>query len=178
MNIAPPSLNAYRVTNVGLLATLRREESGELFFCTTSQFVIPDAEELDGFLEPKRYLDPRLAADERIQQAAMKFGARRFTINSLIRLRCAGKERQHLATRLDTSSEADRHFLNFPQRWANVERQKRFAHALDVFARKLSSQNREDLRQASTTLKRRQWFICPQRAALGGAWRYSTSRRP
>ena len=121
-------------------------------FCTTSQIVIPDSEELDGFLGLNRYLDPRLAADERIQQAAMKFGARRFTINSLIRLRCAGKERQHLATRLDTSSEADRHFLNFPQPWANVERQKRFAHALDVFARKLSSQNRDDLRQASTTL--------------------------
>ena len=121
-------------------------------FCTTSQFVIPEAEELDGFLEPKRYLDPRLAADKRIQQAGMKFGARRFTINSLIRLRCAGKERQHLATRLDTSSEADRHFLNFPEPWANVERQKRFAHALDISARKLSSQNREDLRQAGTTL--------------------------
>ena len=35
---------------------------------------------------------------------------------------------------------------------ADVNRQKRFAHALDVFARNLSNQNREDLKQASTTL--------------------------
>ena len=121
-------------------------------FCKTSQIVIPDAEELDGFLEPKRYLDPRLDSDERIRQAATRFGAHRFTINSLIRLRCAGKERQHLATPLDKQSEADRHFLNFPQPWVNVERQKRFAHALDVLARKLSNSHREDLKRARTTL--------------------------
>ena len=121
-------------------------------FSKTRLIVIPDAEELDGFLNPKCYLDPRLDSDERIRQAATRFGAHRFTINSLIRLRCAGKERQHLATPLDKQSEADHYFLHFPQLWVNVERQKRFAHALDVLARKLTNSHREDLRRAKTTL--------------------------
>lgn len=116
-----------------------------------SSLVIPDATELDDFLSPGRYLDPRFAADERVRQTAMEFGSRQFTINSLVRLRCAGKESGNLTTRLG-QSEANYWYRNYPNHWANVERQKRFAHALDIFARKLSSQNREDLRQASTTL--------------------------
>ena len=113
--------------------------------------VVPDAKELDDFLSPDRYLDPRFAADERIRRMAMKFGARRFTINSLVRLRCAGKESGNLTTRLD-QAEANYSYTNYPNNWVSVDRQKRFAHALDVFAQKLSSQNREDLRQSSTTL--------------------------
>ena len=120
-------------------------------FNRASGVVIPDTEELDDYLSPKRYLDPRLAQVERVQQMAMKFGARRFTINSLIRLRCAGKESGNLTTRLD-KSEANHWYTNYPDHWANVERQKRFANSLDVLTRKLSERNREDLRQASTTL--------------------------
>ena len=120
-------------------------------FSKANKIVIPASEELDDFLSPKRYLNPRLARDERIPQMAMEFGARQFTVNSLIRLRCAGKENGNLTTRLG-QSEANYWYTNYPNDWADVERQKRFAHALDVFTRKLSSQNREDLRQASTTL--------------------------
>ncbi len=120
-------------------------------FSKARGIVIPASEELHDYLSPNRYLDPRLAKDERVEQMAMKFGARRFTINSLIRLRCAGKESGNLTTRLG-QSEASYGYKNYPNAWANVERQKRFAHALDVFARQLSSQNRKDLRQASTTL--------------------------
>ena len=120
-------------------------------FNRASEIVIPDTEKLDDYLSPKRYLHPRLAQVERVQQMAMKFGARRFTINSLIRLRCAGKESGNLTTRLD-KSEANYWYTNYPDDWANVERQKRFADSLDVLTRKLSGRNREDLRQASTTL--------------------------
>ncbi len=120
-------------------------------FNKASGIVIPDAEELDNYLGPKRYLDPRLARDERVQQMAMEFGSRRFTINSLVRLRCGGKESGNLTTRLG-QPEANCWYRDYPNSWGNVKRQKRFAHALDVFARKLSNQNREDLRRASTTL--------------------------
>ena len=116
-----------------------------------SEIVIPDAEELDEFLTPGLYLSPQFAADERVRRMAMEFGVKRFTINSLIRLRCAGKESGNLTARLD-QSEASYCYTEYPNTWANVERQKRFAHALDVFSRKLSSRNREDLMQASTTL--------------------------
>ena len=116
-----------------------------------SGVVIPDAEELDEFLSPVRYLNLQFAADERVRRMAMEFGAKRFTINSLIRLRCAGTESGNLTTRLD-QSEANYMYIEYPNDWANVERQKRFAHALDVFTRKLSRQNREDLGQANTTL--------------------------
>ena len=61
-------------------------------FNKASGIVIPASEELDDYLSPKRYLDPRLAQNELVLKMAMEFGARRFTINSLIRLRCAGKE--------------------------------------------------------------------------------------
>ena len=120
-------------------------------FNQASGIVIPDAAELDNYLSQKRYLDPRLAQNEGVQRMAMEFGARRFTINSLIRLRCAGKESGNLTTRLG-QSEANYWYKNYPNNWINVERQKRLAHALDVFSRKLSRQNREDLGQASTTL--------------------------
>lgn len=157
--IPPGNCKAYRTAISKSLAgaecwPTRDVEKGRkrrTVFSRASGIVIPDAEELDDYLSQKCYLDPRLARDGRVQEMVMEFGARRFTINSLIRLRCAGKESVNLTTRL-SKLEANCWYTNYPNDWADVERQNRFAHALDVFTRKLSRRNREDLRQASTTL--------------------------
>ena len=136
--IPPENCKAYRTAISESLASeecwpTRDVEKGRkrrTVFDRASGIVIPDAEELDDYLSQKRYLDPRLARDERVQQMVMEFGARRFTINSLIRLRCAGKESGDLTTRLG-KLEANYWYTSYPNNWADVERQKRFAHALD-----------------------------------------------
>ena len=120
-------------------------------FNKANRVVIPDAEELDGFLRPERYLDPQFESNERIRQMVMRFGARRFTVNSLVRLRCAGKDIQHLATQLD-ESEARNYYGDLHNRWSDIALQQKFAHAIDVFERRLSTSNREDLKRAETTL--------------------------
>ena len=162
------SSNEYCSTLMGRLSTdecwptraVAKRRKQRTVFNKANQIVIPDAKELDDFLTPIRYLDRQFAANEDIRKMSIRFGARSFTINSLIRLRCAGKEGQHLSTRLE-KSEAGFYSGNLQSYWSNIERQKRFAQALDVFARKLSTPNREDVKRANTTLNAEEGLRAP-----------------
>ena len=103
---------------------------------------------------------------------AKEFGAKGFTLNSLVRLRCAGKNTEDIATK-PQEREANRYFTNFPKPLLSVERQIEFAGALDTLFRKLSKHNKCDLKNSETTLAadgtlgapRALWVIDPEVAS-------------
>lgn len=129
----------------------RRGRSGSPVFVKAEDIVVPDGPLLDGFLADSRYLDTRLSDNLGIQQLAKRCGARAFTVNSLVRLRCAGSDSSSLTTRL-ADDEAHHYFTNFPNPLREESLQQGFARALDAHSRKLSGDNREDLRNSPTTL--------------------------
>jgi hypothetical protein len=104
--------------------------------------------ELDVLIGDGRRLDPRLA-DSRIVEMARQAKAKDFTIASAIRLRCAGKDGAHLATKLGT--DAGLYYPSFPQALEDIELQEKFGRAFDV-QRQLTQANRSDLGEAPTTL--------------------------
>ena len=120
-------------------------------FTKAENIVIPEYKELDGFLSDNRYLDKRLLEYESIHGFTQELGARSFTLGSLVRLRCSGKDKSALGTKLG-SQEADFHYASFPQPLQNVETQERFARALDALSRRLSRYNRDDLKNSPSTL--------------------------
>src|SRR5205807_2029560 len=64
-----------------------------------SDLVIPVDPAFAGFLDSSRYLDNRLLANRATKELALRLGAKRFTLNSLARLRCAGEDSSKLATK-------------------------------------------------------------------------------
>jgi hypothetical protein len=112
--------------------------------------VVPADPALSGHLEGKHYLHPDLATDPRISELAVRCGAKWFTIDSLVRLRCAGEKLGGLETRV--GSAADYHYTNYASHAPDPEVQHRSASALTVLAKKLSPENRRDLRQTPSTL--------------------------
>ncbi len=61
-------------------------------FVTADTLAQPDKMEFDGFLEPSVYLDGDLATNDGIARLSSMCGAKRFGPDSLVRLRCAGKD--------------------------------------------------------------------------------------
>lgn len=124
---------------------------GEEHFSLAKQIVVSSDGQLDGFLANKCYLDPKLASDIEVCDLATQCGAMRFTISSLIRLRCADKEASSLATKL-SNSDANYHFTDYKAALSGVDLQKRFAAALSDLARKLEKEHKVDLRDTPSTL--------------------------
>jgi hypothetical protein len=106
---------------------------------------IPEYEEL---FSASRLLDSRLS-DRRVAEMARNAGARDFTGNSAIRLRCAGLDGSHLNTKLGT--DAILYYREFPEHLIDIDLQKKFGRAFDA-QRQLTSANRSDLKDAPTTL--------------------------
>jgi len=124
--------------------------TGEDHFAAAGELVLPAAEELTGFLTGKRYLDRALAADKAICDLVADCGAKRFTIASLVRLRCAGKDEKGLATKV--GNDANFHFTNYPAAIAGIDMQVRQASALSAYPRRLTKQNKLDLANTHSTL--------------------------
>ena len=82
---------------------------------------------------------------------AKRYGAKEFTVNSLVRLRCAGQESDSLRTSRN-EGEACYYYSEFPGLWKDLSRQQRCAAALDEHRRQLSKENRRDLAESLTTL--------------------------
>ena len=116
-----------------------------------SKIVIPECDELGGFLAKKRYLDENFARNEQIVKMAKGFGAKTFTLNSLIRLRCAGITSSSLKTKL-VEGEANYYYEKFEAKLSNIGIQKKFAIALETLSRRLKEENLEDLRNSEATL--------------------------
>ena len=107
---------------------------------------------LDGFLENRCYLHSNFfCATPVLYQLAKRYGAKEFTVNSLVRLRCAGKESNTLRS-VCKENEANYYFTEFPECWKNLFRQRRCAAALDEHRGQLSKENRCDLAESATTI--------------------------
>ena len=106
---------------------------------------------LDNFLADDQFLHRALCKSDELRNVAIRYCTKVFSLNSLIRLRCAGKSCDDLQLKLN-DSEASYFYTNFPESWRNVTKQLRCADALDDNRKKLTKQNRDDLRTSETTL--------------------------
>ena len=97
-----------------------------------------------------RVLHAQLVSSSDASRLAVVCGAKRFTLNSLIRLRCSTTDSAALQTKLDTD-EANWSYPS-PEGLANLGRQDVFASTLDAEARNLRDTHKADLRKAPTTL--------------------------
>lgn len=116
-----------------------------------SDLVVPDDVALGGFLSSERYLDPRLAAEDDVRDFCIKHGASRFSLNSLVRLRCAPVDKAVLATKI-AAGEADYHFTEYAAALSKPEVHARMGDALHKLRRHLSNPNRKDLKDTPSTL--------------------------
>ena len=117
-------------------------------FAKASDMVVAADPALEGFLQTSCYLDPALLKVERVAAMAEEAGARRFTVNSLVTLRCEAPGLK-LATVL-SAHEAHYHYADRPA--AEPGRQRATAIALTTLWRSLSKENKLDLRGTPTTL--------------------------
>ena len=114
-------------------------------FKKAADVVVPDAVALDGFLADSCYLDQRLGCVAKLREVVDKCGARRFSANSLVRLRCAGKDAKALKTQLK-EKEKEAHYRDFSERLRSLKTQCKLATALDAAEQRLSPENKADLR--------------------------------
>jgi len=151
-----PSITRYLDLLNGKLETescwpTQARKRGRVQFACVKEIVIPIDKKFDGFLLAKRYLDERLASDSEIKNMACRCGAKIFTVNSLVRLRCFGRDSESMSNKF-SNEEANHYYNNFPDALVNEGRQIRFAAALDSEARRVSQENRSDLSGSATTL--------------------------
>jgi hypothetical protein len=112
--------------------------------------VVPEDPKLDGFLSEERYLDRPFAAAPDVRKMAQDSRARPFTVNSLVRLRCAGEDCHSLKTKV--SDQANYFYRNYEAALRQPDRQIKMAATLTDVSRRLSSQNRDDLKYSRSTL--------------------------
>lgn len=77
-------------------------------------------------------------------------GAKLFTVSSLVRLRCAGKDAKALATKV--GNDANFSFADYSSVLTGIDMQKRLAAALSAYPRRLSKQHKADLASTPSTL--------------------------
>ena len=117
-------------------------------FVAADTLALPDKMEFDGFLEPNVYLDGNLATNDGITRLSSMCGAERFGPDSLVRLRCAGKDASRLRTR--PQDRGDWHLPDFDRMIRQPPTQIKFAQALD--RTRLSTVHKTDLLNSPTTL--------------------------
>lgn len=119
-------------------------------FSCASDIVLPTVPEYSGFLSAARYLNPALAKDNSVCELAARCGAKRFSLSSLVRLRCAGRESAGLETKV--GDDANFYFENYGAALSGIDMQKRQAVALSAYERRLTKQHRIDLGNTPSTL--------------------------
>ena len=112
--------------------------------------VVPDNPALRGHVSASAYLHGDLSADAEIAKLAIQCGAKRFTANSLVRLRCGGEKDGGIQTKT-SAGEANYHYTRYPGLALDPDEQHRTASALTIL-KKLSTENRRDLRETRSTL--------------------------
>jgi hypothetical protein len=123
---------------------------GDHHFAKAGDIVLPTDEAYSGFLSDYRYLDPVLAADEALCAMIVGHGAKRFTLASLVRLRCAPKDEGKLETKVGDA--ANFYFTSYEGTLRGLDLQKRLTAAVSLHPRRLSRQNRADLGKTVSTL--------------------------
>ncbi|MDD1962125.1 DUF3883 domain-containing protein [Pseudomonas sp. 39004] len=125
-------------------------EKAKAEFALANEIVLPVEADFSGFLGAQRYLDSALACDKTVCELVVNCGAKRFTISSLVRLRCAGQDASDLET--EVGNDANFYFTNYSDILTRIDIQKRQAEALSAYQRRLSKQHRADLKKTSSTL--------------------------
>ncbi len=123
--------------------------SGQL--AAAASLVVADDPALEEHLAASQYLDRAVASRVALASLAAECGCRQFTVNSLVRLRCAGAEAKALSTKL-SGAEANYHYKSYPGRLLAVDTQVATATSLTMLRRRLSKANREDLGATASTL--------------------------
>ena len=120
-------------------------------FTTADTLNVTGNHDLSGFLSEGRYLHDALGAHSGAREVALASGVKTFTLNSLVRLRCAGENTDHLGTEV-RDGESNYHYVHFPEHWLDLDEQIRCVNALNANRKRLTPQNRNDLKLAPTTL--------------------------
>ena len=143
-----------------------------------SEMVAPAQAEFAGFLGDSRYLAPAFAENPTLLDMLRACGAAPFTLNSLVRLRCAGQVAEAIQSK-PPAGDADFHFTSYETELRKPARQVAFARALSA-AKHLSNGNRADLKMTASTLAadgalrpasnlivvpEEIWDVCPEPAA-------------
>jgi hypothetical protein len=115
------------------------------------ELVIPDEPVFGDLLTASHYLRADLAVVPELCDLAKLCGAKPFTRNSMIRLRCAPSDRRGLATKL-AMEDADLYFSNYAAALTDPQRQRTQAQAILAVSRRLSNDNRRDLKATKSTL--------------------------
>ena len=132
----------------------RSESTGKkrvVQFTSIGDLTLVSRPSLDHFLEDNRYLHSDVYKTSELSLLAKQYGAKEFTVNSLIRLRCAGDDADALQSTCK-EGEACYHYTEFPGYWKDLSEQQRCAVALDEHRKKLSKENRHDLAASETTI--------------------------
>src|SRR5690606_25982335 len=119
-------------------------------FAEAESVTTPAEPALDGFLDESQLLHHSFEANPEARALALRCGAKRFTISSLVRLRCSTNG-ANLQTKT-TDDEADYRFEDNAAALRSVERQVKMAGALTAVAKRLSNYNRHDLGYSPSTL--------------------------
>lgn len=123
---------------------------GDARFARANKLVLPTDALYAGILSDERYPDPSLAADRDVSELLIQCGARRFSLGSLVRLRCAGKDSAGLATKI--KGDADYFFEDYVGALSSLDLQQRLAAAISAFSRKLTKSHNTDLAKTPSTL--------------------------
>jgi hypothetical protein len=121
-------------------------QSGHLV--TAGQLQILASPVLEEFIDASQILNRDLAENPVSKALAKASGANTFSINSLVRLRCADSGGGDLATKLQPKEAS----FYFTHGVANLNVQVRTAKALTKLHKDLNGPNRQDIRDTATTL--------------------------
>ena len=130
-------------------------------FASSRDLNLVPSSSLDDFLDDSRYLHSSMCSTIALYELAKRYGAKEFTLNSLIRLRCAGEDSTMLQSNCK-DGEACYYYTDFPNSWQDLAKQKRCASALDEHSKLLSKENRHDLTVSSATLTASESLRAPE----------------
>ena len=116
----------------------------KLKFESVSALNVPISPGLDHFLSDHRYLHSDLATNSNTSDLALAHGAKRFSLNSLIRLFCAGEDSANLKTKL-AADESNYHYTNYPGALTDATRHAKILKCFDNYWKELSPDNHSDL---------------------------------
>jgi len=128
-----------------------REGRSKPHFAKALDIFVATNDALDGHLTAAQYLHQQLGTDPKLWEMLQNAGIKAFTLNSLVRLRCAPKDAKSLATK-PGEREGNLFFPNYVEALSRPERQVETAAALSVMFRQLTPSHKRDLRETESTL--------------------------
>jgi hypothetical protein len=121
-------------------------------FADAAELVVPVHPLLGGFLGKERDLRADLAASPKILEMATAAGAKQFTPNALVRLRCSTDPSGSSLLSKPKDGEARFHYPDYAGSMGSLALQVSFSKALDAVSKYLSAGNRTDLAKSPSTL--------------------------